>query len=215
MTTLALRKKKGTKRGGTHTHTPNNRMHAERQRTVTRVATLALGLEVTNGAGAGVHNLGLLDDEAIFDQLAHGLSAVGVGDLGGLVGVNPHLAAAAVHDRGSQPLQSDRKERERGRERERERGRWNVSTWFTMKAKLSGIGNCQRSKPLFSLQGSATPTHTHQHSHSLTPTNTHTPPSTRMCTQNTPSEACSQTSVLFVDQDTHTHKKKKKRQVNA
>lgn len=56
------------------------------------------------GAGAGVHGNGLADDEAIADELADGLARVGVGDLAGLVGVEPDLALAAADDGGRQAL---------------------------------------------------------------------------------------------------------------
>lgn len=47
---------------------------------------------------------GLLDDEAIGDELADGLAGVGVGDLVDLVRIEPDLALAAVGDAGSQAL---------------------------------------------------------------------------------------------------------------
>jgi hypothetical protein len=45
---------------------------------------------------AGVHGDGLADDEAIADQLADGLTRVGVRDLVHLVRVEPDLALAAA-----------------------------------------------------------------------------------------------------------------------
>ncbi len=45
---------------------------------------------------AGVHGDGLLDDEAIGDELADGVAGVGVGDLVAFVRVEPDLALAAV-----------------------------------------------------------------------------------------------------------------------
>lgn len=49
---------------------------------------------------AGVHGDGLADDEAIADQLANGLTGVGVGDFAHLIRVEPDLAlAAADHGR--------------------------------------------------------------------------------------------------------------------
>jgi hypothetical protein len=48
------------------------------------------------GTGARVHGDGLADDEAILDELADRLTGVGVGDLAGLVGVEPDLALSAA-----------------------------------------------------------------------------------------------------------------------
>jgi hypothetical protein len=55
-------------------------------------------------AGPGVHSNGLLDDEAVLDKLADILPRVGVGDLVDLIGVEPDLVFAALHDRSGQPL---------------------------------------------------------------------------------------------------------------
>lgn len=55
-------------------------------------------------ARARVHGDGLLDDEAIGDELADRLAGVGVGDLGHLVGVEPDLALAAAQHGRRQPL---------------------------------------------------------------------------------------------------------------
>jgi hypothetical protein len=51
-----------------------------------------------------VHGDGLLDDEAIGDVLADGLTGVGVGDLGNLIGVEPDLALSAACDGCRQAL---------------------------------------------------------------------------------------------------------------
>lgn len=56
------------------------------------------------GARARVHCDGLLDDEAIGNQLADGLPRVGVGDLADLAGVQPDLALAAAQDGRRQAL---------------------------------------------------------------------------------------------------------------
>ena len=65
-------------------------------------------------AGARVHGDGLLDDEAIGDELADGLAGVGVADLADLVGVEPDLALAAPQDGGSEPLLGPQINPERG-----------------------------------------------------------------------------------------------------
>jgi len=49
-------------------------------------------------AGSRVHGDGLLDDEAICDELSDGLAGVGVGDFAGLIGVEPDLALSAADD---------------------------------------------------------------------------------------------------------------------
>ena len=51
-----------------------------------------------------MHGDGLLDDQAIVDELADGLAGVGVGDLGGLIGVEPDLALAAADHGGGEAL---------------------------------------------------------------------------------------------------------------
>lgn len=51
-----------------------------------------------------MHGDGLADDEAILDELADGLARVGVGNLAGLVGVEPDLALAATGDGTRQAL---------------------------------------------------------------------------------------------------------------
>lgn len=68
------------------------------------MTTDAAGLVELTGAGAGVHGNGLLDDEAIADELADGLAGVGVGDLGHLTGVEPNLALAAADHGGREAL---------------------------------------------------------------------------------------------------------------
>jgi hypothetical protein len=72
--------------------------------TQTAVTTDAAGLVQLTGAGAGVHGNGLLDDETIADELADGLTRVGVGDLGHLIGVEPNLALAAADHGGREAL---------------------------------------------------------------------------------------------------------------
>ena len=72
--------------------------------TQTAVTTDAAGLVELTGAGAGVHGDGLADDEAIADELADGLTGVGVGDLVHLIGVEPNLALAAADHGGGEAL---------------------------------------------------------------------------------------------------------------
>lgn len=68
------------------------------------MTTDAAGLVELTGAGAGVHGDGLADDEAIADELADGLTGVGVGDLVHLIGVEPNLALAAADHGGGEAL---------------------------------------------------------------------------------------------------------------
>lgn len=62
------------------------------------MSTESLRLGVASGVGPGVHSRRLADDEAIGNQLADSLAGVGVGDLGGLVGIEPDLALSASDD---------------------------------------------------------------------------------------------------------------------
>src|SRR6202043_66325 len=62
------------------------------------VSALSLCSVGLTDAETGVHDRGLLDDEAVGIELADVLARVGVADLGGLVGVEPDLALAAVED---------------------------------------------------------------------------------------------------------------------
>lgn len=66
-------------------------------------ANAAGKVELTR-AGARVHGDGLLDDEAIGNELADRLARVGVADLGDLIGVEPDLALADAQDGGREPL---------------------------------------------------------------------------------------------------------------
>lgn len=68
------------------------------------MATNATGGGQLTRAGARVHGNGLLDDEAIGDELADSGARVGVGDLADLVGVEPDLALAATGDGTRQAL---------------------------------------------------------------------------------------------------------------
>lgn len=56
------------------------------------------------GAGSGVNSNGLANDQSIANQLADGLSRVGVGDFVDFVGIKPDLALATSHDRRSKAL---------------------------------------------------------------------------------------------------------------
>jgi len=68
------------------------------------VAANAAGKVELTRAGARVHGDGLLDDEAIGNELADRLARVGVADLGDLIGVEPDLALADAQDGGREPL---------------------------------------------------------------------------------------------------------------
>ena len=74
--------------------------------TVTTVAANSAGKVELTGAGARMHRHGLSDDEAIGDQLADGLTGVGVRDFALLIGVEPDLALAAADDRRGEALLS-------------------------------------------------------------------------------------------------------------
>lgn len=50
------------------------------------------------GARSRVHGDGLSDNETICNELADGLAGVGVGDLAGLIGIEPDLALSAADD---------------------------------------------------------------------------------------------------------------------
>lgn len=45
-----------------------------------------------------MHGDGLSDDEAICNELSDGLAGVGIGDLAGLIGIEPDLALSAADD---------------------------------------------------------------------------------------------------------------------
>lgn len=68
------------------------------------VAAVAAGEVEGTGARARVHGDGLLDDEAIGDELADRLARVGIADLADLAGVEPDLALADAQDGGRKPL---------------------------------------------------------------------------------------------------------------
>ena len=74
--------------------------------TVATVSTDSPGLVEGSSTGTRVHSNGLADDEAIGDELADGLTGVGVRDLVDFVGVEPDLALAAADDRRGQALLS-------------------------------------------------------------------------------------------------------------
>jgi len=56
------------------------------------------------GARARVHGDGLLDNEAIGNELADRLTGIRVADFANLAGVEPDLALADAQDRGRKPL---------------------------------------------------------------------------------------------------------------
>lgn len=68
------------------------------------VATVAAGEVEGTGAGPRVHGDGLLDDEAIGNELADRLAGVGIADLADLAGIEPDLALADAEDGRRKPL---------------------------------------------------------------------------------------------------------------
>lgn len=72
--------------------------------TETTVSTDSSCSSEFTSACAGVHGDWLADDEAIGNELADGLTGVGVGDFAGLVGVEPNLALSAADDGSRQTL---------------------------------------------------------------------------------------------------------------
>lgn len=60
-------------------------------------------LEVTS-ARSGVHGDWLADDESISNELANGLSGVGIADLVRLVGIEPDLSLSASNNRRRKAL---------------------------------------------------------------------------------------------------------------
>merc|ERR1711935_420121 len=50
---------------------------------------------------------GLADDQTVLDQATHLVARVGVGDVGVLVRVQPHLSFATLHGSGGEPLLED------------------------------------------------------------------------------------------------------------
>ena len=71
---------------------------------LTGVSSLSLGIHVALVAGLGVHGDVLLGDKTILDQLAHVLTAVGIGNFRLLVGVKPDLLGAAAQDGGGESV---------------------------------------------------------------------------------------------------------------
>ena len=68
------------------------------------MSSLSLGGVSLTDTETGMHNGGLLDDEAISVELADVLARVGVADFCGLVGIEPDLALAAVENFGCKLL---------------------------------------------------------------------------------------------------------------
>lgn len=66
--------------------------------TVATVSALPSGKVELAGTGSGMLGHGLSDDETIGDELSDRLARVGVGDLAGLIGVEPDLALTAADD---------------------------------------------------------------------------------------------------------------------
>jgi hypothetical protein len=70
----------------------------------TTVSANPSGSVQRSGTGARVHSDGFADDEAILHELANGLAGVGVGNLAGLVRVEPDLALSAADNGGRKAL---------------------------------------------------------------------------------------------------------------
>ena len=69
-------------------------IHATLALTVPSVTSLGLGSHVSLVTGLGVDGVLLLAGVVGLDELAHALAGGGVGDLAGLIGVEPHLGVA-------------------------------------------------------------------------------------------------------------------------
>ena len=72
--------------------------------TETTVSSNSTSCGKLTGARSGVHGDGFADNEAICDEFSDGLTGVGVGDLAGLIGIEPDLALSAADDGGRQAL---------------------------------------------------------------------------------------------------------------
>ena len=90
------------------THPDNTGRHTSLGSTLsltrTGVSALSLGGVSFADTEARMHDGGLLDDEAISEELADVLARVGIADFGCLIGIQPDLALAAVEDLGSKLL---------------------------------------------------------------------------------------------------------------
>ncbi len=62
------------------------------------IAYLGIRASAVHCARARVHGDGLSDDETICNELADGLAGVGIGDLAGLIGIEPDLALSTTDD---------------------------------------------------------------------------------------------------------------------
>jgi hypothetical protein len=83
-----------------------------------------------------VHGDGLADDEAILDELADGLTGVGVGDFAGLVGVEPDLALSATDHGGREALLSA----EVDPVKHAGSVFWSIVRWYAMEGAVVGRG---------------------------------------------------------------------------
>ena len=68
------------------------------------VTALSLGFDVGSEASTIVDDLGLLDDEAVLDQLADVLAGVSHGNFVDLIGVQPNLTLATLKHAGSEAV---------------------------------------------------------------------------------------------------------------
>ena len=74
--------------------------------TVTGVTTSSLCLSVSSSSGSGVDGDSLLNDGTVLDQSSDSASGVSLGDLRGLVWVQPDLSLTDAHNRGGKSLLS-------------------------------------------------------------------------------------------------------------
>lgn len=106
--------------------------------TETAVATDPAGEVQLTRTRARVHGDGLLDDEAIGDELADGLPRVGVGDLADLAGVEPDLALTDAQDGRRKPLLGPQVNPTSGR-------KVSIPSWYLLlRARWRGVGKSSK-----------------------------------------------------------------------
>ncbi|KAH3662226.1 hypothetical protein OGAPHI_005474 [Ogataea philodendri] len=101
---------KKTSQDSQSSHPQNLRWHSSLSSTlsltVTHVSSTSSGLSQSSGVGSGVDGNWLLDNCTISEQFSDGLSRVGLGDLGGLVRVQPDLSLTTAQHRCCESLLS-------------------------------------------------------------------------------------------------------------